>query len=276
MDEFFTNFHRYLIDAAAALMLLTHIVKWVLGQVVGTTPKQTKRQVRAILDALAAEDRHTYEELLRILRLGVQDHGLTSVGANYRDLCLAELKKHIKEGEVAVGIQATTLLKQKAFLDAIAATLAPQVRSHLAACLTSHFTLERQKNTNLKDVVGIVGIKRGSPWLAIEVANKLHLPVSLHRGEERVNVGLHNPRDVFDGELPERGRVLIVDDSITGGTMVLEAVTALRQLRVDIDSCLVLFEVIGKTGRANLAAVGVQLIGICTYDGRTNELKKFE
>jgi orotate phosphoribosyltransferase len=159
-------------------------------------------------------------------------------------------------------------------LDAISSSLSPKIRAELTSCLGSHFLAERQKNIKLKDVVGVVGIKRGSPWLAIELANRLRFGIALHRGEARANA--NNPRDCdyFDGDLPERGKVVLVDDSITGGTMVMEAIDRLKALHIEVDSCLVLFEVLGKHGRENLAAKGVQLLAICTYDGQSNTLAK--
>jgi orotate phosphoribosyltransferase len=163
-------------------------------------------------------------------------------------------------------------LQQKAFLDAISASLVPQTKVAFASCLCSHFISERKKDPELLEVLGIVGIKRGSPWLAIEVAKELHLPLALHRGEARVNAGYAKPNDFFDGTLPSHGKVMIVDDSITGGTMVLSAIDHLKALHLGVEFCLVLFEVLGKPGRENLKDNGVRLLAICTFDGRTNEL----
>jgi orotate phosphoribosyltransferase len=269
-----------LIYCAAITVLAVHLIKWIWEQIFGLpletwlSPKLRKKQGRALIDELLGEnDSHTKRELIKILDRGVYDSTSPSVFANYQAHCHALLAKCVKMGVVSVGIKETTFLQQKAFLDAISASLELKMRYDLASCLASHFNLERQKNLNLKDIVGIIGIKRGSPWLAMEFANQLKFPVAIHRGGERVNVGDHKARDRFDGALPDKGKVMIVDDSITGGTMVLEAIADLKALHIEIDSCLVLFEVLGKPGRDNLKSAGVILLTICTFDGRTNELK---
>jgi len=69
-------------------------------------------------------------------------------------------------------------------------------------------------------------------------------------------------------------KVLIVDDSITAGTMVIEAIDRLKKVNLEIVACLVLFEVVGNQGKENLYSSGVHLMTICTYNGQSNILAK--
>lgn len=259
------------VTLAVLALLVIH-----LKHIVFPSPLGRAKWAKAFLDALLKDDHHTREELARVLRLGVFEHRALAIAGDYRKHCHALLKKCIKVGTVTVGIKGTTYLEQKAFCDAISKSLSPKMKAEMASCLRSHFLAERQKNINLKDVVGVVGIKRGSPWLAIEFAKQINdFPIALHRGEPRVNTENPKHADFFDGDLPLSGKkVVIIDDSVTGGTMMLEAIDHLRALQIDVVCCLVLFEVLGKDGRKKLADKGVHLLTICTFDGRNEQLKQ--
>ena len=72
-------------------------------------------------------------------------------------------------------------------------------------------------------------------------------------------------RKRFDcAEVPAKGsRALIVDDSTTGGRMVLSAVEDLRKYGYDVSECLVVFEPCQKDARKKLQQQGIQLLSIC-------------
>lgn len=115
----------------------------------------------------------------------------------------------------------------------------------------------------------IVTPKLGSPILGYEFAKLLDLPFVLHEESDRFDCERDDIRKKFDcAEIPKVGsRALIVDDSTTGGRMVLETITDLRKYGYEITECLVVFEPQQKDARMKLKQKNVNLLSICKTHG---------
>lgn len=61
---------------------------------------------------------------------------------------------------------------------------------------------------------------------------------------------------------PKGSKALIVDDSTTGGRMVLKVIEDLRKYGYDVSECLVVFEPQNKDARKKLSDQEVNLISI--------------
>ena len=89
----------------------------------------------------------------------------------------------------------------------------------------------------------VVTPKGGSPILGYEFAKLCKKPFVLHENKDRIHGTTNDMRKRFNfsGELPKNGTALIVDDSTTGGTMVIEAAKDLVEFGFKVNTCLVVF-----------------------------------
>lgn len=141
-----------------------------------------------------------------------------------------------------------------------------------ARLLSSYWADCIEKLTVVKNpqVDFIVTPKLGSPILGYEFAKLLKLPFVLHEEEERFDCEIDDMRKKFDcAQVPKvGGRALIVDDSTTGGRMVLETIEDLRKYHYEVTECLVVFEPQQKDARKKLENKNVNLLSICkTHEG---------
>jgi len=98
----------------------------------------------------------------------------------------------------------------------------------------------------ISDFDFVVTPVNGSPILGYEFAKILKKKVALHRSDPKyyLNNGEQEWHQYFDMHpQPERGgKALIVDDSTTGGRMVIEAIDHARAFGYEVEHCLVVFE----------------------------------
>lgn len=108
--------------------------------------------------------------------------------------------------------------------------------------------------------------KAGSPILAYELANLIEKPLMLYNEVNKFDSETDDIRANFDIALnidnPKGKRVLIVDDSTTGGRKVMNIVKALQKREFTVVGCAVVFEPIGKGAREKLKRLGVELIAV--------------
>lgn len=111
----------------------------------------------------------------------------------------------------------------------------------------------------------VAASKRGSPLLAYEFAQRLHKPLLLHSAESKFATD-ENPElsASFDFATPPspNARILIVDDSTTGGEKVMSIVSKLREFGYQVTDCLVVFEPNVKNAREILRDQGITLHSI--------------
>ena len=146
------------------------------------------------------------------------------------------------------------------FIDLQTGSVDPEVADECAIILSGY--LAGLDDTPLFDCV--VGIKNGSPRIAMHFADRIEKGVALFRGKDeyKYNASVRDPATLFDGRILKDIRCLIVDDSTTGGRQVLQCVEAIGQCGGMVAGCLVLFEPIGKDARGKLAEKGVNLYSV--------------
>lgn len=110
----------------------------------------------------------------------------------------------------------------------------------------------------------VVTPKDGSPILGYEFSKLLNKPFVLHEMSDRFVSVEDDMRKRFNcAEIPKKGAcALIVDDSTTGGRMVLGIIEDLRKYGYRVTDCLVIFEPQNKDARKKLADQEVNLISI--------------
>jgi orotate phosphoribosyltransferase len=116
------------------------------------------------------------------------------------------------------------------------------------------------------DIQFVVTPKAGSPILGYEFARNLNLPFVIHSSEKKFATEPDEFSAHFDCIPPplEHGRGLIVDDSSTGGTKVLELIDDLRRFGYNTKDCLIVFEPQLKEARRKIREKGVRLHSIIT------------
>ena len=233
--------------------------------------ERARQQARDVLEKMGI----TVRMAKRLnIALNYEEAILLPPNGNYRGHCRKLLQSCLFQGDYVVGQQG--YLRQKEFLDVLSASLEDEKCTRLAGFLHELYKEAIKEYPQLATASTIVGIKRGSPSLAYEFAKRLNMPLVLHRGssEFRYNVEQRLPKDTFDGDLPKEGnKVLIIDDSTTGGRMLIDAIRDLRKQQVEVEYCLLLFEVLGKDGRQALRDNHVELISLFRFDGANKILE---
>lgn len=174
------------------------------------------------------------------------------------------LEKFKIEERHAIGhLQPTTV---EYFYDLIGGTCDTNTARIFALYLSSFWA----SNSPFKDIIAyvdfdfVLALKSGSPILGYEFAKLIGKPFLLHEVTARFKDNQDDMRTWFNcSEVPEKGTTaLIVDDSITGGAMVSEAIDHLRQYGYIVHTCFVVFEPQIKNARERLKNKGVQLVSI--------------
>jgi orotate phosphoribosyltransferase len=156
------------------------------------------------------------------------------------------------------------------YIDIMSATVNIDTADECANILTSYLRFEGVGLIPPFDFV--VGIKEGSPLIASMFAHRVQKPVALFRGKNAYKYkkgGSWEPASLFDGKVERNKKALIVDDSTTGGRMVLDCIQTLRELGCEVSHCLVLFEPIGKGAKELIGQNGVQLVSVIKMDQET-------
>ena len=186
---------------------------------------------------------------------------------NPKDRCIELMKRFTNSGRFDVGDSYSKMYDY--FVDLISASVDLAVADACAGILVSY--LKEDCQSNFPDFDFVIGLKEGAPTIACAFAARTQKSVALFRGRDhyRVNKSEKRAIDLFDGNLPVETRVLIVDDSTTGGRKVLECIEALRSMNCKVAHCLVLFEPLGKDARSQLGEKGVDLISVVRMDKTT-------
>ena len=241
---------------------LLHWPKWLVTHV----EKQREGEVRSTLKAIGFTelDRRVVRDGSRRWRIRRAGRETDVAGAAKRLLS----ESLLTDGPFDVGKSYTKAFSS--FIDVQGSSVDPDFAERAASALLSYLRVE---DIDL-EFDRIIGIKEGSPSLALEVGRRLRVPVCLYRGRSEPKWGGRNgddPRRLFDGPVSEGENALIVDDSVTGARKALDAIEDLSTLGVTVDHCLVLFEPLGKDGRERLASQGVELLAVITLDPATLE-----
>lgn len=183
-----------------------------------------------------------------------------------------QVKKSVQDGldkykidePRTVGRQQTTTLQP--YYDLIGATCNADSAEFFALMLSSYW---RHCSADPAIVVNadfdfVVTPKGGSPILGYEFAKVTKRPFVLHEQSPRFRDSKDDMRRWFDcSEIPDKGKTaLIVDDSTTGGAMVLDTITHLREYGYAVHTCFVVFEPRIKDANSRLRQQNVQLVSI--------------
>lgn len=175
-----------------------------------------------------------------------------------------KLKKLKLKYKVSVGRVRKTELNY--YIDLIGHSCNPECAEAYARLLTSYWSDIVESTLNVRNPVidFIVTPKGGSPILGYEFAKLMNKPFILHEETARFDSDKEDMRAWFDcAAIPPKGaRALIVDDSTTGGRMVLKVIEDLRKYGYMVSECLVVFEPQNKDARKKLKDQEVNLISI--------------
>jgi orotate phosphoribosyltransferase len=165
--------------------------------------------------------------------------------------------------EKAVGVGGIDVVRAERYIDLMGGTTDPQTANMFARYLASFWRARLQADeADPPDFV--VTPKAGSPILGFEFAKTLGLPLALHNSQKKYEVGPDEFRAHFDCgyPFPDRGLALIVDDSSTGGTKVLELLNDLRKFEYTAKDCLIVFEPQIKEVHLRISDRGIRLHSI--------------
>ena len=174
-----------------------------------------------------------------------------------------KLKEIRLEKKVSVGKRRGT--EADYYIDLIGHSCESECAEAYARLLCTYWVNAVRKGIVKNSIVDfVVTPKAGSPILGYEFAKLMQKPLVLHELDERFHCEECDMRQKFDcAQKPLEGaRALIVDDSTTGGRMVLSAISDLKKYGYKVTECLVVFEPQSKDARKKLEDEGVNLISI--------------
>lgn len=186
-----------------------------------------------------------------------------------KDTVQNDTRKKLEETKIGINVSVGKTRKTKLsyYIDLIGHTCEPECAVAYARLLSSYWAdvIDDADIAQNLHIDFIVTPKSGSPILGYEFSKLLKLPLVLHEEADRFDCAQDDMRKRFDcAEVPVKGsRALIVDDSTTGGRMVLSAVDDLRKYGYNVSECLVVFEPCQKDARKKLKQQGIQLLSIC-------------
>lgn len=175
-----------------------------------------------------------------------------------------KLNELIIDKKVSVGRGRKTELNY--YIDLIGHSCNQECAQAYARILISYWADKVENSQEVKNPVidFVVTPKGGSPILGYEFSKLMNKPLVLHEEEARFDSEKDDMRKWFDcAVIPPKGsKALIVDDSTTGGRMVLKVIEDLRKYGYDVSECLVVFEPQNKDARKKLSDQEVNLISI--------------
>ncbi|WP_097003945.1 phosphoribosyltransferase [Lacrimispora amygdalina] len=174
------------------------------------------------------------------------------------------LKRYTIKKNIAIGHNRFTEVDY--YIDLIGATCDSEIAIYFARLLSTYWSITSFNGNDIKnsEFDFVVSPKGGSPILGYEFAKLIGKQFIIHEEKERFRNHTDDFRSKFNCKsIPEKGKVaLIVDDSTTGGMMVIETIKDLKKFGYNIYSCFVVFEPQHKDARQKLAQQGVQLVSI--------------
>ena len=228
--------------------------------------KIARKRANTILEGMGVD-----ENFRKLLNRSINEATLDQVPyiPDYKARCITKLHNCLIDRQCTVGY--VYPMKQNKFVDLLSVSLDRRKADEFARFLVERIKEDREDKNRIgiMDFTKIVGIKMGSPGLAIALSELLGKPLTVYRGKDQFKFNINNKElgTLFDGATPKANdRIIIVDDSTTGGRMVLDAIKDLRSLKCTVNVCLVVFEPIGKKAREQLEKQNVSLLSIVKFD----------
>lgn len=245
---------------------LTLSTLFMVADFIGIMPKKFRKMLR-----LNKSDDTL--EVLKELGINIESYrrsvSQVSFPKNYDNQSVEEqVKKELNKikinKSIAVGHNRTTKLDY--YIDLIGKSCDKSVACSFAQYLSTYWATNVKDNSVIKQPIidFVVTPKGGSPILGYEFANLVKRPFVLHEKSERFQDNKDDFRAYFNcKEIPEEhSTALIVDDSTTGGNMVINTIDNLRRFGYKVEDCLVVFEPKSKDARKKLRDKEVNLISI--------------
>lgn len=180
----------------------------------------------------------------------------------------AQVNQELEEVKInkKVSVGKVSHIESNYYINLMGATTDPKYAKRFARILSTYW----KKVVNETGIVQhpdfdfIVTPKLGSPILAYEFSVLVGKPLVLHSEEKKFETNTNMAESIFDfsGELPVRGKALLLDDSTTGGRKIIIAAKDLRELGFYVGDCLVVFEPTIKNVRAILRENDISLHSI--------------
>jgi orotate phosphoribosyltransferase len=157
-----------------------------------------------------------------------------------------------------VGIGNSRHFTSDKFIDVMGASTSQERCLTYAKVLNTHF------DSSGFDVIATP--KSGSPILGYEFSRLIGKPFVLGAHMKVTDsqgiVGEHNYLDFPKSLTLTRKKILLVDDSTTGGRKMVELAQKLREAGAEVRTALVLFEPKGKGAREKLSTQGIELVSL--------------
>lgn len=249
---------------AAVLTALEYFLGWP-DWLVSHFAKRRRRDITAVLEEAGFVELRQESQLSRFNeRVRSRSEGGDS--DEVRKLALELLRTCYTSGAHFVGRTRTTSFPY--YIDAMSATLREEFASTGARLISRKLILEYDHRMPEFDLV--VGIKDGSPLLAAHVSRIIGKPLVLHRGPQDPKPLMEGGETFFDGAIESRSSCLIVDDSSTGGRMVLDCIGALANRGAVATAVAVLFEPLGKNARRRVENRNVKFVSCVAIDDQAH------
>jgi len=168
------------------------------------------------------------------------------------------LEEDTHKGEFQIG--KGKYFKGDTFIDVMGGSVAPERAAMYAKLLNSHFV-----GLGLGHFDAIACPKDGSPILAYEFAKLRKIPLILGCANAKVDsedMDFHDKLDYPASVQLKNCRVLLADDSTTGGRKLNELAELLRMAGAQVEHAIILFEPEGKGARKLLESSKIQLDAI--------------
>jgi orotate phosphoribosyltransferase len=246
-----------------------------------TVYSRKEREIRGILARMGITRRvDQYAQLSQILDVTEQ-----RPARDYRRELERIVAMHISLSPVKVGKTYTSVFEY--YIDIMGACTDYRVAERCARILANFIRDETAKallDNEVDSIVynRIVVPKGGTPTLGFMLSYVLRVPCTFFRGSEDPKVRDPAPVEAyFDGEILPGDKVILVDDSTTGGRMFNQAILKIREAGAEIRHGFVLFEPLGKDARGRLRHAGLDLHSVFKVDEDllnrvTNQAKRLQ
>lgn len=191
------------------------------------------------------------------------DYPIDYSAGSVEDCVKEALSQIVIKKKVAVGKNSP--IQIQSYIDLIGYSCCHEYSKFFAQQLCNYLAIATKNKTILHPSFDfVVTPKGGSPILGYEFANLINKPFVLHEDERRFKDTSDDFRQVFNcAVIPPAGSTfLVVNDSLTMGTMVISTIKDLRKYGYGVYDCLLVFELTNVDGRKRLNDQGVNLLSI--------------
>lgn len=258
------NLNNFLNSLILIILSISTIIS-VLDQV-GLLPKRLKKYLKM---SRSGELIETLEEL----GIDIDKYKRSNVSINYpKDYSKESVEEQVKNSlkritiNKPISIGRNRVIKLESYIDLIGYSCDSAYACYYARLLSTYWSEAVRDNSLVKNPLFdfVVTPKGGSPILGYEFSKLIGKPFMLHEDIERFKDNEEDFRKYFNcASIPKRGaNFLIVDDSTTGGALIISVIHDLKRYGYIVTDSLVVFELTNKDARKKLKDEGVNLVSI--------------